>query len=149
MILRSGWQMVLTDLSLILFMITLSAMSDQPAEPVALVNPLPAEGEPIAIWRSGAQPVREWLADQPADPRLRATVVVRYKVNDSEQAAQQALSLAGQIDRPRTRIMLEPAEASSTTVVLTYDDAESGWHDACDADANGLQPGSKGSEPCA
>ena len=51
----SGWQTVLADLSLILFMITAAAASELPTAPVSkhAVPVLPALGEPVAVWRAG------------------------------------------------------------------------------------------------
>ena len=48
----SGWQTVLADLSLILFMVTAAAVSQaspQPSSGEAL-----ALGEPVAVWRPGS-----------------------------------------------------------------------------------------------
>lgn len=49
----SGWQTVLADLSLILFMTTAAAVSEAPAEPrTAAPVRLPALGDPVAVWRA-------------------------------------------------------------------------------------------------
>ena len=55
----SGWQYVMTDLSLILFMITAAALGSAPPDgppppPPAALGPaaLPALGEPVAVWQS-------------------------------------------------------------------------------------------------
>ncbi|MFM5924014.1 MAG: hypothetical protein ACKOPG_07515 [Novosphingobium sp.] len=112
----SGWQTVLADLSLILFMVTASAVSQTPAVPGQARPVLPALGEPAAVWRqaAGAPPLASWLAASP-DPRLRLTIVAA----PAEAAA--ALKLAGAAGRP-ARVLVEP-EASGIAATLTYDKA--------------------------
>ena len=113
----SGWQTVLADLSLILFMITASAASEPQngtATPTAAV--LPALGEPVAIWRSapGAVDLHTWLTQAAPDPRLRLTIVA------PASAHQIAAALAAQADRP-VRIILEPGADGAPFAALTYD----------------------------
>lgn len=114
----SGWQTVLADLSLILFMATASAVSEAPAEPRPAAAPasLPALGEPVAQWRPGAgmPELREWLSANP-DPRLRLTILAR------PAEAQAALTLAGTAGRP-ARLVIDP-DAGALTAALTYDQA--------------------------
>ncbi|MFM5954931.1 MAG: hypothetical protein ACKOPE_11620 [Novosphingobium sp.] len=110
----SGWQTVLADLSLILFMVTASAVSEVPAAPVQAGSVLPALGEPAAVWRQtpGAPPLATWLAASP-DPRLRLTIVA------APAEATAALRLADAAGRP-ARVLVEP-EASGIAATLTYD----------------------------
>lgn len=114
----SGWQTVLADLSLILFMVTASAVNEAPAEPQPRSAPasLPALGEPVAQWRPGpgGPDLREWLSANP-DPRLRLTILAR------PEQAQAALALAGTAGRP-ARLVLDP-DARALTAALTYDRA--------------------------
>ncbi|MFN3517571.1 MAG: hypothetical protein ACK4YM_10495 [Novosphingobium sp.] len=114
----SGWQTVLADLSLILFMATASAVSEAPAEPSAEVAAasLPALGEPVAQWRPGPgmPDLREWLSANP-DPRLRLTILA------GPEQAQAALALAATAGRP-ARLVLDP-QAGAPTAALTYDQA--------------------------
>ena len=112
----SGWQTVLADLSLILFMITAAAASELPTAPPAPPSPvLPALGEPVAVWRAGpgAPSLRDWLARSGLDPRLRLTIMA------APEQAQAALSLAALAGRP-ARILLEP-QAGVPSAMLTYD----------------------------
>lgn len=113
----SGWQTVLADLSLILFMVTASAVSEAPAAPMQSAPVLPALGEPAAVWRQapGAPPLASWLAASP-DPRLRLTIIAA----PAEAAA--ALRLAGAAGRP-ARVLIEP-EAKGIAATLTYDQTE-------------------------
>lgn len=120
----TGWQYVMTDLSMILFMITAAAVSDAPPPavprpvPVPVRGPLaaPALGEPIAVWRggAGAPPLGRWLAMQPADPRQRLTIV------GSAKAAGEALQLAAEAGRP-ARVLLETEAPDAPFATLTYD----------------------------
>lgn len=113
----SGWQTVLADLSLILFMVTASAVSQAPADVPALsaVPVLPAMGTPVALWRSGAggPPLADWLAATAPDPRLRLTIIAAPDLGPD------ALALARSAGRP-ARILLEPG-ASGLAAALTYD----------------------------
>lgn len=118
----SGWQTVLADLSLILFMVTASSLGDKPAPappPSMPARPLvPALGEPVALWRegAGAPPLGEWLDRSGSDPRLRLTILAA-----PDQAAR-ALSLAASSQRP-ARIVLD-AGRSGVEAALTYDQGE-------------------------
>lgn len=118
----SGWQYVMTDLSMILFMITAAAVNETPPSPArpvlaakAPVAP-PALGEPIAVWRSGpsAPDLRQWLAAQAADPRQRLTVI-----GSASQSAE-ALALAASAGRP-ARVLLESDGDGAPFATLTYD----------------------------
>ncbi len=111
----SGWQTVLADLSLILFMVTASAVSEAPAaSPIPKREVLPALGEPVAQWRQGpdAPALKEWLAAA-NDPRLRLMIVA------SPTEAASALALAKASGRP-ARVLIEP-DSSGVMAALTYD----------------------------
>lgn len=111
----SGWQTVLADLSLILFMVMAAAVSQASPEAAAKV---PALGEPVAVWRAGAgaPPLADWLAAAGADPQLRLTIVAPAR----EAAAAQAL--AARAGRP-ARIVLEAEAGGPVLATLTYDRA--------------------------
>lgn len=113
----TGWQYVMTDLSLILFMLTAAALRDAPPSHAAAGSlSVPAEGEPVAVWRGGdkAPALRTWLAETGGDPRMRLTIIA------APQAASQALVLASQSGRP-VRIVLDPEASTSPYAALTYD----------------------------
>ena len=123
----SGWQTVLADLSLILFMVTAGAAAQAgpdaaPASPPPLVDP--ALGEPVAVWREGGDPLGIWLASQSNDPRQRLTIVVPY-ATDPASAAPKALALALSAGRP-ARLLFEPGGAGDAYATLTYDVAQPG-----------------------
>lgn len=118
----SGWQTVLADLSLILFMVTASAASAPPrqaASPKSDPEPvLPATQQPVAVWSAGADapPLEDWLGQTSTDPRLRLTIVAPTNM------AAAALALAAKTTRP-ARILLEPGDQGSILAMLTYDRA--------------------------
>lgn len=122
-----GWQYALTDLSLILFLVTASGlahgMAAPPKPPRADVMPLVAD--PVAVWRpgAGAPSLGQWLASQPRDPRQRLTVIAHYAGHDGAAASSQASALlnsAGKI-AGQVRIVIEPGAASDLSAALTWD----------------------------
>lgn len=135
----TGWQTILADLSLILFMVTASALAYAPDAPLQPDSPPPArttppppraiaaspQAEPVALWRDdpGAPPLAAWLAEQAGDPRLRITIVVRHLASRRSEAfarAQRLQAAAG----PRgagARLVIEPGEADGASVAVGYD----------------------------
>jgi hypothetical protein len=107
----SGWQTVLADLSLILFMVMATAVSETPGTVGG-----PVESEPVAQWRGAedAPGLRDWLAAQPQDPRQQLTIVAPLA------AAQQALVMARGSDRP-ARIVLDPRAEGAPIAILAFD----------------------------
>ena len=113
----SGWQTVLADLSLILFMITAAAASQPAAPPPLRPAPiLPALGAPVAVWRAepGGTSLTAWLAIAGRDARLRLTIVA------PPSASAAAAELAAEAGRP-ARIILEPGGEPAPFAALTYD----------------------------
>jgi hypothetical protein len=127
----SGWQTVLADLSMILFMITASALSNAPATPAkgaahprapVIASP---RAEPVGVWRDGADapPLATWLAQQPADPWVRLTILVRYTGGARDDAMKQAgrLLLAAGPRGLDARVLIEPGTQAGASVTLAYD----------------------------
>lgn len=127
----TGWQYALADLSLILFLVTASALAQANSEPKAPPPPaLPAPiaaaftSEPVAVWSAGegAPPLAQWLAEVAADPRLEVQVIVRFSDKKREAAMAQAVALVAE-GGPRAsgaRILVEPGDRAGASVSLTY-----------------------------
>ncbi|RZJ98341.1 MAG: hypothetical protein EOO76_16755 [Novosphingobium sp.] len=131
----SGWQYLLADLSLILFMVTAAALAsaeDAPAKPAKPVvaarqepaSPLSAQGEVLALYRAapGAPPLNQWLRDQSADARQQLTIVAQYRAGEQTQAMRQAAALAQDAGEAglHARIVVEPGPGG-TTAALAFD----------------------------
>ena len=115
----SGWQTVLADLSLILFMVTAAVVAEPSAPatpPPPAATALPALGEPVAVWSGapGGPSLRYWLAQTAQDPRLRLTIMA------APEQAQAALTLAAGAGRP-ARVLIEPGTSGAPLAALTYD----------------------------
>ena len=139
---RGGWQTIIADLSLILFMVTTAAMVQAPEVPTtsdavkAEQGGVPTRGAPLGVYRAGdgAPPLSQWLAMQARDDRQRLTVIGRYPTGGDgmAQASAAALKLAEEAARAGTaaRIVLEPLGAGAdqrnveVTAVLAFDGAE-------------------------
>lgn len=127
----SGWQYLLADLSLILFMVTAATLSqaeDAPAtrrarvpDDAVAVSP---QGQPLAFYHAdpGAPPLRQWLHDQSADARQQLTIVAQYAPGGQVAALHSAEQLAAEAGEAgtRARIVIEPG-AGGTTASLAYD----------------------------
>ncbi len=146
---RGGWQTIIADLSLILFMVTTAAMVNAPETPAASdmaassKDVVPAHGTPLGVYRAGAgaPPLSQWLAVQAPDDRQRLTVIARYPAGEDglARASAAALKLAAEAARAGTaaRIVMEPLEdtaqaapsavpgaAIEVSAVLAFDAAE-------------------------
>ncbi|MFA7604637.1 MAG: hypothetical protein WCY29_16690 [Novosphingobium sp.] len=129
----SGWQYVLADLSLILFMVTAAALAsteDAPAAPARAAaaapgeQPLSPQAEPLALYRAapGAPPLGTWLRDQSADARQQLTIVARYRPGGQAEALGRAAALARDAGEAgmEARIVVEPGQGG-TTAALAFD----------------------------
>jgi len=152
--LANNWYITLADLSLILFMVAGHAVTDNgPAAAVSSTvagNPLPAEGEPVAVYRAGADApaIARWLQGQLRDDRLRLTVIGHYAGGDAGPVTARAAALAAEARQQgaQARILVEPAPADEVLAVLSYDRAPD-WHGDCTAVADkGHAPGKD--NPC-
>ncbi|WP_408589064.1 hypothetical protein [Novosphingobium sp.] len=137
----AGWQTILADLSLILFMVTAFALANAPDAPLQPDNPpapaksLPAQvrpatsaspqAEPVALWRDtpGAPPLAVWLAEQARDPRLRITIVVRHLARQRTEAFARAdrLERAAGPRGAAARLVIEQGAADGASVTVGYD----------------------------
>lgn len=125
-----GWQTVLADLSLILFMVCAGALTAAPArfEPAGVPDlPQSSPPGPLAIYRAdpGAPPLDQWLSDQTPDPRQRLTIVATYAGTGRVAAAAQAEALARSAEAAGfvPRVTIEPGAAGPPTVSLEFEGA--------------------------
>lgn len=121
----SGWQTLMADLSIILFMITAAALSQQGPDAAAKPAQTPSRrSEPVAVYRVGpdAPPLGEWLASQPRDPRQMLTVVSTYAPGRQGPALDLAAKLALEAAAVglAARVVIEPG-AGEATATLGYD----------------------------
>ena len=121
----SGWQTVMADLCLILFMVTAAALSAQRGL-TAYRPPEPApRAEPLAVYRPGpgAPPLDDWLAAQAPDPRQQLTLVAHYRPGGEDEALALAARLLAEAGprAARARVVVEPGE-DGTLAMLAYDD---------------------------
>jgi hypothetical protein len=127
----SGWQYILADLSLILFMVTAAALASADAPPKAAAgaikladSPLSPQAEPLALYRAapGAPPLGRWLRDQAADPRQQLTIIAQYGSGAQTEALRQASALANEAGEAglRARIVVEPGQGG-VTAALAFD----------------------------
>lgn len=121
----TGWQYLLADLSLILFMVTAAALAQSIDDPgksgVAALSPT---SEPVAFYRAGAgaPPLDEWLQSQSVDARQQLTIIAHYAPGKQAEALAQADTLSRQAGEAgtRARIVIEPGNGG-TTATLAYD----------------------------
>lgn len=117
-----GWQTIVADLALILFMITASTQrGDPPRLEKSVEVPLPA----VAKWRADqtGPTFQQWIADLPVDPR--ATLVIRASYSDSRREETWAIAQARATEAKTrfTRVRTELVESRDTTIsaVIVYD----------------------------
>ena len=124
----SSWQTILADLSLILFMVTASALASAPAPLTPPSEPVRASprAEPVGVWTDGpgAPALTGWLAEQASDPRQRLSVVVRYTGKRRAAALDRAAALIASAGArgDSARVVVEPGPAPGASVTLGYDD---------------------------
>ena len=113
----SGWQTVLADLSIILFMITASAVSQAREDPPAFSGGF-AMADPVAVWRpSPAGPtLSQWLSAQQPDSRLRLTLFVHAPAGDEGEALGLARAAA-----PNARVMIDREPGPPLEAILAFD----------------------------
>jgi hypothetical protein len=120
----SGWQTLMADLSIILFMVTAAALS-QTKDGVAAPAPKPsARAEPLAVYRNGpgAPTLSQWLAAQSPDPRQQLSIVAHYPPGGQQAALAEAAQLLSQAGAAgiSARLVVEPGEGG-VVAILAYD----------------------------
>ncbi len=123
----NGWLTTLTDLAIILFMVTAADLSnaEMPVEHEDSAPQIVTSAQPMAIFRpqaSGAS-LPDWLDSQQADARLRLTILIRYQARDRQAAIDSGLALARQAEvagKP-ARLIVEEGERNDVVVFQAYD----------------------------
>ena len=113
----SGWQTVLADLSIILFMITASAVSQARDDPPAISGGF-AMADPVAVWRpSPSGPtLAQWLSAQQADPRMRLTLFIHAPAGGEGEALRLADTAA-----PEARVVVDREPGPPLEAILAFD----------------------------
>jgi hypothetical protein len=128
----SGWQLILADLALILFLVTLTALplteSDvRPSLGGRIASPPPrAEiAAAQALYRPvpGGPSLGQWLAGQPRDPRATLTVFARHAAGDEAAAWTAARDLAASArgGGVPVRIIIAAGSEADLYASLAYD----------------------------
>jgi hypothetical protein len=126
----SGWQTLLADLSIILFMVTAATLSPtKEATPAkggaAPETPSPSpRSEPLAVYRAGATapPLGQWLAAQSPDSRQQLSIVAHYAPGNQQASLAEAGTLLAQAGTAgvSARLVVEPG-LGGTVATLGYD----------------------------
>jgi hypothetical protein len=124
-----GWQVILADLALILFLLALSALPAAEAESRA--GPARPEIAPAqALFRPlpGGPSLAQWLAAQPRDPRAALTIFASHTPAGAHEAWARAAALAAEARASgvRVRTISSPGEEDDLHASLAYDMAAPG-----------------------
>ena len=113
----SSWQTVLADLSLILFMVTASAVSQAHDDPSTAPGGF-AMAEAVAVWRpSPAGPtLAQWLTAQQSDPRMRLTLFVHAAAGGEASALRLSNGAA-----PNARVVIDREPGPPLEAILAFD----------------------------
>jgi hypothetical protein len=125
----SAWLVPLADLSMILFIITGTAMSSRPPEPTQPPEPQQAGGfamgvaSAVFVDAAGGPSLAEWLASVPPGPGEQVTIEGRFIAADrgqvvarTEALAEQALALG-----IAARVILQPAAETRVQALVAHD----------------------------
>ncbi len=127
----NGWQLILADLALILFLLAVAALSGVASKPLAgelTETPEPATAPSQALYRKGPgmPSLAQWLSTQPRDPRAALTIYATYEAGTGGQAMAQTQVLSREAIQAghSPRIIVEPGEVSDVFVSLAFDAAD-------------------------
>lgn len=116
-----GWQVILADLSLILFISTATALGNQPA------NTLPStHSQTVFSARLEGGNLADWLASYAPDARERLRIVIFYRPGGLDAALSRAAS-AVRITAAAGRaasVTLEEGAAEGMTAIYAFDTQE-------------------------
>lgn len=132
-----GWQLILADLALILFLLALSALPAAEADTGKKLVEARARSEDVqhspkfeiasaqALFRpvAGGPGLSEWLASQPRDPRATLTVFVRHRPGDEAGAWLRARALVDEAEAGgvAVRAVIATGQEADLYASLAYD----------------------------
>ena len=120
----SGWQTVIADLALILFLITAQAVGKKPATQSQAEEERqpPASSSALAVHRpKQGESVREWLVASTTDQRQMATISVGYTQEKRAEALSEAERLLAEADSAGVPARLIATPNATDDVVITVD----------------------------
>jgi len=127
--LAQGWQVMLADLSLILFLSTAAALETRdPADPVppsavTAAGMVQESTTPVAVFRAGGETqLADWLQSRGADPREQLTVLARYTDGRQDEAVRtaQALATVASAQGLKARIVIEPGADDEAMALFAF-----------------------------
>jgi len=125
---NNGWQLILADLSLILFLVTLTALVNTSGENRSIITRASFVAPAQALFRptSHGPSLTEWLAEQPHDPRSTLTIIAQHSGEDQGPVWQEAQAMAASVAQSdvAVRVVITRAEQSDLYASLAYDEPE-------------------------
>ena len=123
-----SWQLVLADLSLILFLVTLTALvnAEGAEQGAAPSSPYIAPAQALFRPTDNGPSLSEWLEEQAVDPRMTLTIVAQHSGIDREAMWQAAQDMVASIKARdiRKRVIITEGETSDVFASLAYDDPD-------------------------
>jgi hypothetical protein len=126
-----SWQLILADLALILFLVTLSALAVEEghdgeapeAEAPEAETPQIAAAQALFRLDPRGPSLSQWLAERPADGRATLTVFARFAASERAQIWRDAEALASEASESgfAVRVVLSRADSSDIYASLAYD----------------------------
>lgn len=134
MILRAPtgrWQIVMADLSLLLFIVTMAGLMNAPEAPAPALQhaqaarPVPQSDVALTVWRGpiGAPGLGIWLEEQMADAPGRLAITITYPPGGVAAAIAEASRLQTEAGPRGTdaRIVIREGNIASAQAVLVQD----------------------------
>ncbi len=127
----SGWQLILADLALILFLVTIAALADTAEDGVDQDTPSGEElgGASVApsqaLFRPGTDvpAIEQWLAQQSGDPRATLSIISTHRLGEDQQAweAAQAMATRARETGVAVRVIVQLGDRNDLYASLAFD----------------------------
>lgn len=120
-LLPAGWQVLLADLSLILFIATAGAVSVQPAIREAYMNPTDDPEQVFSSLTTG-EDIADWLADYAPDPREQLLITIEHREGEFAIALKRArkLEIAAVTAGQAPIITIRQGDQNKTTALFAF-----------------------------